>query len=179
MSTPEPEPDAYEPRLRRNKMRNFSGKTDKRRDQSVPLRGRGLLIGIRGYVREPLKNTVHDATDIADTLDHIGFDEVKLLTDDNGADISFLGISDAIEDYVDSVDENTVAVFGFFGAPHAASHPRCDVEHVLSQATAPSSTASTTCSRRRWYRSTSRSGSRRGPCTSRTSSGSWRPRTRS
>ena len=46
-------------------MRNFSGKTDKRRDQSVPLRGRGLLIGIRGYVREPLKNTVHDATDIA------------------------------------------------------------------------------------------------------------------
>ena len=129
MSTPEPEPDAYEPRLRRNKMRNFSGKTDKRRDQSVPLRGRGLLIGIRGYVREPLKNTVHDATDIADTLDHIGFDEVKLLTDDNGADLSFLGIRDAIEDFVDSVDENTVAVFGFFGAPRSASHsapPRAD-----------------------------------------------------
>ena len=179
MSTPEPEPDAYEPRLRRNKMRNFSGKTDKRRDQSVPLRGRGLLIGIRGYVREPLKNTVHDATDIADTLDHIGFDEVKLLTDDNGADLSFLGIQDAIWDFVDSVDENTVAVFGFFGAHSAlAAHPPRS-RLMLGQATAPSSTASTTCSRRRWCRSTSRSGSSPGRCTSRTSSRSWRPRTRS
>ena len=179
MSTPEPEPDAYEPRLRRNKMRNFSGKTDKRRDQSVPLRGRGLLIGIRGYVREPLKNTVHDATDIADTLDGIGFDEVKLLTDDNGADLSFLGIRDAIEDFVDSVDENTVAVFGFFGAHSLATRPPPLSRLMLGQATAPSSTASTTCSRRRWCRSTSRSGSSPVRCTSRTSSRSWRRRTRS
>merc|ERR1711969_268525 len=97
---------------------SFHGSTDKaRRDPLVPLEGKGLLIGIRDYVREPLKNTVHDATDIAATLDGIGFDEVKLLTDDNGADISFLGLSDAIEDFVDSVDENTAVVFAFMGAP--------------------------------------------------------------
>ena len=88
MSTPEPEPDAYEPPLRYYKTREgFRGATNRKRDPSVPLKGRGLLIGIRGYVREPLKNTVHDATDIAATLDGIGFDEVKLLTDDNDADI--------------------------------------------------------------------------------------------
>ena len=117
MSTPEPEPDAYEQPLRRIRMRQaFRGATDRKRNAAVPLKGRGLLIGIRDYVREPLKNTVHDATDVAATLGRIGFDEVDVLTDENGADISFLGISDAIEDFVDSVDENTVAVFGFFGA---------------------------------------------------------------
>ena len=117
MSTPEPEPDAFEQPLRRVKMREaFRGATTANRDPSVPLEGKGLLIGIRDYVREPLKNTVHDATAIAATLDRIGFGDVKLLTDDNGADISFLGIQDAIEDFVDSVDENTAAVFGFFGA---------------------------------------------------------------
>ena len=128
MSTPEPEPDAYEQPLRRVKMRQaFRGSTNRKRDPSVLLEGKGLLIGIRNYVREPLKNTVHDATAIAATLDRIGFAEVKLMTDDNGADISFLGISDAIEDFVDSVDENTVAVFGFFGAPHSDRPPnrRC------------------------------------------------------
>ena len=123
MATPEPEPDAYEPPLCSWQPRYKYPCTDKAgRAPSVPLAPKALLIGIRDYVREPLKNTVHDATDIAATLDGIGFDEVKLLTDDNGADISFLGIIDAIEEFVDSVDENTVAVFGFFGAPHAASH---------------------------------------------------------
>ncbi len=140
----------------------FRGATDKAgRDPSVPLEPKALLIGIRDYVREPLKNTVHDATDIAATLDRIGFDEVKLLTDDNGADISFLGISDAIEDFVDSVDHNTVAVFGFFGAPHSASpakRRRLKSSSARRQATARSSTASTTCSRRRWSRATSPSG---------------------
>ena len=124
MATPEPEPDAYEPPLRHVKMRpGFRGKTDRQRDTSVPLKGKGFVVGIRGYAREPLDNTVRDATAIAATLKRIGFVEVKLLTDDNGADLSCLGIQDAIEDFVDSVNENTVAVFGFFGAPHAASHP--------------------------------------------------------
>ena len=160
MPTPEPEPDAYEPPLERFKTRGFRGATSQKRDPSVPLKGKGLLIGIRDYVREPLKNTVHDATDIAATLDRIGFAEVKLMTDDNGADISFLGIQDAIEDFVDSVNENTVAVFGFFGAPHSASpaQPPPLTRAVLGQAMARSSTASTTCSRRRWSRSTSPSG---------------------
>ena len=118
MSTPEPEPEDYEAPLRRVKMRNasFRGSTDKAgRDTSVPLEPKALLIGIRDYVREPLQNTVHDATAIAATLERIGFAQVKLMTDDNGADISFLGIQDAINDFVGSVDANTVAVFGFFG----------------------------------------------------------------
>ena len=118
MSTPEPEPDAYEPPLRRVKMREgFRGTTNRQRDTSVPLKGKGFVVGIRDYDRDPLDNTVRDATAIAATLERIGFVEVKLLTDDNGADISYLGIRDAIEDFVASVDENTAAVFAFMGAP--------------------------------------------------------------
>ena len=77
MATPEPEPDAYEPPLRRVKMRKgFRGSTNRQRDTSVPLKGKGFVVGIRDYVRDPLDNTVRDATAIAATLEHIGFDEV-------------------------------------------------------------------------------------------------------
>ena len=124
MATPEPEPDAYEPPLRHVKMRpGFRGKTDRQRDTSVPLKGKGFVVGIRGYAREPLVNTVRDATAIAATLERIGFVEVKLLTDDNGADLSCLGIQDAIQDFVASVDENTAVVFAFMGAPAFRSRP--------------------------------------------------------
>ena len=117
---------------------------ERKRDASVPLKGRGLLIGIRGYVREPLKNTVHDATDIAATLDGIGFDEVKLLTDDNGADISLQGLRDAIQDFVDSVDEKSLkrgVVYGSvvasftcegFGTDRLVSVSRSEVEDRFS-----------------------------------------------
>ena len=49
----------------------FRGATDRKRNAAEPLKGRGLLIGIRDYVREPLKNTVHDATDVAATLSSV------------------------------------------------------------------------------------------------------------
>ena len=85
----------------------------------MPLKGKGFVVGIRNYLRDPLENTVRDATAIAATLERIGFDEVKLLTDDvDGVDFSFLGIQDAIQDFVASVDENTVVVFAFMGASH-------------------------------------------------------------
>ena len=84
------------------------------RQSGDPVTGKALVIGIRDYVRDPLKNTVHDATDLAAKLKSIGF-EVTLLTDDNGADLEYLGLQDSIQDFVETVDVNTAAVFAFMG----------------------------------------------------------------
>eukprot|EP01046_Picozoa_sp_COSAG06_P027594 COSAG06_NODE_2447_length_6864_cov_3.888101_3_plen_484_part_00 len=104
----------------------FRGATTQARDTSVPLKAKALVIGIRDYVREPLKNTVHDATDIAAKLTSpIGFD-VTLLTDDNGADLSSKGLKKAIRKFIKEVDANTAVAFAFMG--HGAE---LDGEHYL------------------------------------------------
>ena len=103
----------------------FCGATTQERDTSVPLKAKALVIGIRDYVREPLKNTVHDATDIAAKLTAIGFD-VTLLTDDNGADLSYAGLQDAVQDFTEEVDTNTAVAFAFMG--HGAE---LEGEHYL------------------------------------------------
>ena len=80
----------------------------------APERDGPQLEGKRIRVR--LQSRWRDAEVIThNSLD--GLHTIKLLTDDNGADISYLGIRDAIEDFVASVDENTAAVFAFMGAP--------------------------------------------------------------
>jgi hypothetical protein len=103
----------------------FCGATTQERDTSVPLKAKALVIGIRDYVREPLKNTVHDATDIAAKLTAIGFD-VTLLTDDNGADLSSKGLKKAIRKFIEKLDANTAVAFAFMG--HGAE---LDGEHYL------------------------------------------------
>jgi uncharacterized caspase-like protein len=103
----------------------FCGATTQQRDTSVPLKAKALVIGIRDYVREPLKNTVHDATDIAAKLTTIGF-EVTLLTDDSGADLSFKSLQKAIRKFTKDVDANTAVAFAFMG--HGAE---LEGEHYL------------------------------------------------
>lgn len=76
--------------------------------------GKALIVGIRDYDRDALKNTVHDAEDLAAKLTSIGF-EVTLLTDDNGADLSYKGLNKTIRKFVKEVDANTAVVFAFMG----------------------------------------------------------------
>eukprot|EP01047_Picozoa_sp_COSAG01_P003516 COSAG01_NODE_105_length_26080_cov_7.640237_9_plen_2696_part_00 len=76
---------------------------------------RALVIGIKDYVRDPLRNTVHDASDLGARLELLGFD-VKLITDDTQTGMVTVNLLDeAVAKFVQSVDQNTVAVFAFMG----------------------------------------------------------------
>ena len=121
MSTPEPEPDAYEQPLKRVKMRaGYEGD-----DSEVSVAGRepgavnakALVMGIQNYGgTRRLKNTLNDANAVAQTFVEVGFD-VHKYTDETaeGGKVSYAGMVKVIQDFVDEVDENTVAVLAFMG----------------------------------------------------------------
>ena len=97
--------------------RQYAISVDGRRAGS-PVYGRALIIGIQNYDGDQrLKNPVNDATDVRAKLVEIGFDVVALLTDDTvaGGKVTKDAMLDAIEKFVESVDEDTVAVFAFMG----------------------------------------------------------------
>ena len=122
MSTPEPEPDAYERPLRRVKMRagydgDENGVSVSGRAAGAPVKGKVLVMGIQNYDGERrLKNTLNDANAVAQTFDGIGFD-VHKYTDETaeGGKVSYLGMVQVIQAFVDEIDQDTVAVFAFMG----------------------------------------------------------------
>ena len=124
MSTPEPEPDAYEPPLRRIKMRaGYDGDAStvavRERSPGAPVKGKALVMGVQNYDgKRRLKNTLNDANAVAQTFDSVGFD-VHKYTDETaeGGKVSYVGMVQVIQAFVDEVDENTVAAFAFMGTP--------------------------------------------------------------
>ena len=181
MSTPEPEPDAVEPPLRRIKMRagydgdesvvSVSGRT-----AGAPVKGKALVMGVENYGGERrLKNTLNDANAVAQTFHDVGFDTHKY-TDETaeGGKVSYGGMGEVIQAFVDEIDENTGAVFAFMGKP--PSDPPCSLLNLLGQGTERSRRASTTSSRRSSRR---RSSCRTSPSSSRPPSRRSRPSGRS
>ena len=126
MSTPEPEPDASEPPLRRVKMRaGYDGDANgiavsgrpSGRAAGVAVKAKALVTGVQNYDGERrLENTLNDANAVAKTFDDIGFDTHKY-TDETaeGGKVSYVGMVEVIQAFVDEIDENTVAVFAFMG----------------------------------------------------------------
>ncbi len=157
MSTPEPEPDAYEEPLRRIKMRagydgDASAVAVRERSPGAPVKGKALVMGVQNYDGEHrLKNTLNDANAVAKTFHDIGFDTHKL-TDANaeGGKLSYTEMVEIIQAFVDEIDENTVAAFAFMGESSCV----CSLEAhplILSrfrQATEQSKRGDTTSSRR-------------------------------
>ena len=76
------------------------------------------MIGIQNYegTRE-LKNTLSDAKAVAEKFEEMGFDAMSL-TDENaeGGKVDQDQMEDAIEAFVEKVDENTIAAFAYMGA---------------------------------------------------------------
>ena len=122
MSTPEPEPDAYEEPLRRIKMRagydgDASAAAVRERSAGAPIKGKALVMGVQNYGGERrLKNTLNDANAVAQTFDGVGFSVAKY-TDETaeGGKVSYLGMVQVIQAFVDEIDQDTVAVFAFMG----------------------------------------------------------------
>ena len=122
MSTPEPEPDAFELPLRRIKMRagydgDESAVSVSGRTAGAPVKGKALVMGVENYGGERrLKNTLNDANAVAQTFHEVGFDTHKY-TDETaeGGKVSYVGMVEVIQAFVDQIDENTVAVFAFMG----------------------------------------------------------------
>ena len=120
MSTPEPEPDASEPPLRRVKMRNGYGKriAVSGRRSGAPPKGKALIMGVQNYDGDRrLKNTLNDAHAIEGVFHRIGFD-THTLTDEtaDGGKVDGTQMYLAIEEFVEEVDQDTVAAFAFMGA---------------------------------------------------------------
>ena len=94
------------------------------RGASEPLKAAALVIGIQNYegTRE-LKNTLSDAKAVAETFEGMGFD-VMSLTDENaeGGKVDQDQMLDIIDDFIEKVDENTIAAFAYMGA--SAKGPR-------------------------------------------------------
>jgi hypothetical protein len=68
-----------------------------------------LVIGNRDYTRRPLSNPVNDASDLADSLNAIGF-ETKLVTN-----VDRLAFERAVRDFANEVRPGDVALFYFSG----------------------------------------------------------------
>ena len=94
------------------------------RDSKAPIKAAALVIGIQNYegTRE-LKNTLSDAKAVAEKFEGMGFD-VMSLTDENaeGGKVDQDQMEDAIEAFIEKVDENTIAAFAYMGA--SAKGPR-------------------------------------------------------
>jgi hypothetical protein len=94
------------------------------RDPDDELKAVALVIGIQNYegTRE-LKNTLSDAKAVAEKFEGMGFD-VMSLTDENaeGGKVDQDQMEDAIEAFIEKVDENTIAAFAYMGA--SANGPR-------------------------------------------------------
>ena len=94
------------------------------RDPDDELKAAALVIGIQNYegTRE-LKNTLSDAKAVAEKFEGMGFD-VMSLTDENaeGGKVDQDQMLDAIEAFMDKVDDNTIAAFAYMGA--SAKGPR-------------------------------------------------------
>jgi len=128
MSTPEPEPDAYEEPLRRVKMRaGYNGDANgivvsgrpSGRAAGAAVKAKALVTGVQNYDGKlRLKNTLNDANAVAQTFSDIGFDTRKL-TDETatGGKVSDNEMVETIQAFVDEIDENTVAAFAFMGTP--------------------------------------------------------------
>eukprot|EP01043_Picozoa_sp_COSAG02_P005927 COSAG02_NODE_164_length_32230_cov_37.505587_19_plen_1079_part_00 len=89
------------------------------RDPGAPLKAVALVIGIQNYEQpRRLANSLNDATAVAEKLDGMGFDVISL-TDENAKDgkVDLEQMHDAIEEFVEKVDENTIALFSFMGVP--------------------------------------------------------------
>ena len=127
MSTPEPEPDAFELPLRRIKMRagydgDESAVSVSGRTAGAPVKGKALVMGVQNYAPSPtgrerrLENALNDANAVAQTFSEVGFD-VHKYTDETaeGGKVSYGGMVQVIQAFVDEIDENTVAVFAFMG----------------------------------------------------------------
>eukprot|EP01046_Picozoa_sp_COSAG06_P035831 COSAG06_NODE_3891_length_4800_cov_100.142948_4_plen_180_part_00 len=101
------------------------------RDPSEPLKAVALVIGIQNYegTRE-LKNTLSDAKAVAEKFEGMGFDAMSL-TDENaeGGKVDQDQMEDAIEAFVEKVDENTIAAFAYMGA--SAKGPRSLLESCV------------------------------------------------
>jgi uncharacterized caspase-like protein len=117
-----------------------------------------LCIGVSQYATSPLKNTAHDASDVADLLRSVGFDATLLL------EPSVKQMLDALEAVVASLRPGGTAVFFFAGMSLPGSDFVVRQSHAMSthsdsrapntQATARRRrTAATSSSRwRRWRR---------------------------
>ena len=156
MSTPEPEPDAFEPPLRRIKMRagydgDESAVSVSGRTAGAPVKGKALVMGVENYGGERrLKNTLNDANAVAQTFVEVGFD-VHKYTDETaeGGKVSYVGMVEVIQAFVDEIDENTFAVFAFMGKFSFCPALLCaGCSTWIGQGTERSRRASTTSSRR-------------------------------
>ena len=157
MSTPEPEPDAYEQPLKRVKMRagydgDASAVAVAGRTAGAPVKGKMLVMGIQNYDgKRRLDNTLNDANAVARIFSDIGFDTHKL-TDETaaGGKVSYNEMQRAISDFVKEIDENTVAAFAFMGESSCVcsfeAHPL--ILSRFRQATEQSKRGDTTSSRR-------------------------------
>ena len=78
-------------------------------------------MGVQNYDGDRrLKNTLNDAHAIEGVFHGIGFD-TRTLTDEtaDGGKVDGDQMYMAIEEFVDEIDQDTVAVFAFMGAPLA------------------------------------------------------------
>ena len=109
----------YEPRLKRVKMRAGYGNgiAVRGRQSGAPIKGKALIMGIQNYDGDRrLTNTLNDAHAVEDVFHRIGFD-THTLTDEtaDGGKVDGEQMYLAIEEFVEHVDENTVAAFAFMG----------------------------------------------------------------
>lgn len=74
-----------------------------------------LVIGNRDYEYTPLTNTIHDATDVADVLKEIGFDEVLLKTNLNKR-----GMDEALAQFTQRLSTRPGSLGLFYFSGHGA-----------------------------------------------------------
>src|SRR3954454_3806139 len=70
---------------------------------------RALVIGNQNYVRQSLKNPIHDATDMASALRTLGFESAVVLDANHGKMIT------AVDAFVGSLEQGDVGVFFYSG----------------------------------------------------------------
>ena len=95
------------------------------RDPSALLQAVALVIQNYEGTRE-LKNTLSDAQAVAAKLEGMGFVVMSLMDENTeGGKVDQLQMEDIIEDFIEKVDENTIAAFAFMGASRRRARSPC------------------------------------------------------